>query len=241
MLAVLAGMTVLLCLALLPRAQALGLGSARRGLRSRARSAATLPLRAAPAASRASLATPDPVQSESLIRIKNTHRKYPIDTVKVRAQVASIQAILGVADFQVDVWFCSDSKIRELNSEWREKNKSTDVLSFPANEFKSPGVFDYEADPTLQFEKHLGDIVISPAYVQRQSERDEKDKARLITDNIEDRGVSLAMSTTFALEERISLLLVHGMIHLLGYDHENTKDWKVMTKKEEEVMEKLGR
>ena len=64
MLAVLAGMTVLLCLALLPRAQALGLGSARRGLRSRARSAATLPLRAAPSQGRSG-SGPAPRKRES--------------------------------------------------------------------------------------------------------------------------------------------------------------------------------
>jgi probable rRNA maturation factor len=44
------------------------------------------------------------------------------------------------------------------------------------------------------------------------------------------------MSTVFTLEERIPLLLVHGMLHLVGYDHENDKDWKEMTTKEEEVI-----
>lgn len=48
------------------------------------------------------------------------------------------------------------------------------------------------------------------------------------------------MSTIFDTNERIILLLVHGMIHLLGYDHENEKDWFLMTKKENEVLQKLN-
>jgi len=39
-----------------------------------------------------------------------------------------------VDDFAIDIWFCSDSKIRELNREWRQKMKSTDILSFPIND-----------------------------------------------------------------------------------------------------------
>jgi rRNA maturation RNase YbeY len=60
-----------------------------------------------------------------------------------------------------------------MNEEWRDVSKSTDVLSFPANDFESPGVFS--EDSSLQFEKHLGDLVVSPAYVMRQCKRDKRD------------------------------------------------------------------
>lgn len=75
--------------------------------------------------------------------------------------------------FQVDVWFCSDKKIQSMNEEWRDVSKPTDVLSFPANDFESPGVFS--EDSSIQFEKHLGDLVVSPAYVMRQCKRDKRD------------------------------------------------------------------
>ena len=172
--------------------------------------------------------------SASLVFIKNTQKKYLIEVEKVKARVIAIKRVLGVSDFKVDIWFCSEEKIRELNADWREVNKSTDVLSFPANDFKKPGVFDSDEN-----QRHLGDIVISPAYVQRQCDRDKLDFESRTLINSEDRGVSLAMSTTFSLEERISLLLVHSMVHLLGYDHETVKDWKIMTKKEDEVLKSL--
>ena len=177
--------------------------------------------------------------SASLIFIKNTQKKYLIDVEKVKVRVIAIKRVLGVSNFKVDIWFCSEEKIRELNADWREVNKSTDVLSFPANDFKKPGVFDSDGDPTHEYQRHLGDIVISPAYVQRQCDRDKLDFESRTLSSSEDRGVSLAMSTTFSLEERISLLLVHSMVHLLGYDHETVKDWKIMTKKEDEVLKSL--
>lgn len=52
----------------------------------------------------------------------------------------------------------------------------------------------------------------------------------------EDAGISRAMSSVFTLEERLPLLLIHGLLHLLGHDHEKRKDWVVMTRREEEVL-----
>lgn len=177
-------------------------------------------------------------KAEGAVNIKNTQRKYDIDVERVKTQVSTIRRLLNVDDFDVDVWFCSDSKIRELNEEWREKSKATDILSFPANEFKKPGVF--EDDPALQFEKHLGDIVVAPAYVFKQMEEDKQLSAADAEYSEKDKGVSLALSTVFDLNDRVSLLLVHGILHLLGYDHETDKDWKLMTKKEEEIMAVLS-
>ena len=71
------------------------------------------------------------------------------------------------------MWFCSDKKIGELNGEWRQQSKATDILSFPANDFESPGVF--ADDPSIEFAKHLGDLVLAPNYVMLQIQRDKED------------------------------------------------------------------
>jgi len=54
-----------------------------------------------------------------------------------------------------------------------------------------------------------------------------------------DAGVNKVMATQFNIEDRIPLLLIHGILHLLGYDHETDQDWCEMTQKEEEVMQLL--
>ena len=169
--------------------------------------------------------------------IKNTQRKYHISKEMIRQDTFKIQELLGVEDFAIDIWFCSEPKIRELNHEWRGKRKSTDVLSFPACDFDAPGIF--ADDPTLEFEKHLGDIVIAPAYVERQLLRDQEAYNNNQLDISEDRGVSKAMANQFSLEERYKLLIIHSVIHLLGYDHEEEDEWIEMTNKEDEILQKL--
>ena len=52
-----------------------------------------------------------------------------------------------------------------------------------------------------------------------------------------DAGCSRAMSTLFTLKERTPLLVVHSLLHLLGYDHETEDDWSAMTRREDEVIQ----
>ena len=52
-----------------------------------------------------------------------------------------------------------------------------------------------------------------------------------------DAGVSLIMHQKYSLEERIPLLLIHGMLHLVGYDHETESDWTRMTAREQQIYE----
>lgn len=55
----------------------------------------------------------------------------------------------------------------------------------------------------------------------------------------EDAGASLAMSRVFTFEERLPYLLIHGMLHLLGYDHETDAEWTEMTAREDDVINQL--
>jgi probable rRNA maturation factor len=89
------------------------------------------------------------------------------------------------ADFDsLGVRFTGDRTMRRLNRDFRHKDKSTDVLSFPG-----------EATPEG---RHLGDIVISVPTAARQAA---------------ERG--------HPLEREVKTLLLHGVLHCLGYDHEN--------------------
>jgi probable rRNA maturation factor len=115
---------------------------------------------------------------------------------------------------EVSVTFIDNKKIHKLNLEHRDKDKPTDVLSFPMWEKEEL------ADGTA-FEGYavtLGDIIISA----------EKAKAQA-----EEYGHSI--------EREITFLSVHSTLHLLGYDHEVSKEDEVyMNKKQEDVLVKIG-
>lgn len=117
-------------------------------------------------------------------------------------------------DCEVSVLACGDAEIADLNSQFRDKAAPTNVLSWPCEDLAadSPGDAPYPyQDP------ELGDIAISFDTCQREAEA---------------FGITLADHTTH--------LCVHGMLHLLGYDHINDADAQLMEKTEVLILEKLG-
>ena len=112
---------------------------------------------------------------------------------------------------EVSVSFVTDEAIAELNEKYRGKTGPTDVLSFECD-----GVDDDLSAMTLAEDPifELGDVVIAPDVASRQTRE---------------------FGTTF--EEEISLLLVHGLLHLCGYDHVEDDEAEVMEKREAEILE----
>ena len=113
---------------------------------------------------------------------------------------------------EVDVSFVDDEQIKELNSQFRNIDSSTDVLSFPLGE---DGVYDVNL---ITGAKQLGDIVISLEHAVAQGE-------------LYGHG----------LEREMAFLTVHSMLHLLGYDHVNGGlEQALMREKEEKILTQLG-
>ena len=105
----------------------------------------------------------------------------------------------------VSVSVVDDERMRELNGEWRGMDRPTDVLSL---ECERPDDPDLGEDEPCE----LGDIVLAPDYIGRQA---------------------ASFGTTPADECR--LLLVHGMLHLLGYDHVKDDEAEEMEAREDEL------
>ncbi|MDD2942078.1 MAG: rRNA maturation RNase YbeY [bacterium] len=113
-------------------------------------------------------------------------------------------SVLGCEERELSILVTDDREIRQLNNDYRGKDKPTDVLSFSLDE----GEF------SLYSQGHLGDIVISQETAVRQ-----------------------ALEYEVSLADEMQRLLIHGLLHLLGYDHENVPEEEVrrMEEKEEEL------
>jgi probable rRNA maturation factor len=98
-----------------------------------------------------------------------------------------------------------EDTIAELNEQWMGKSGPTDVLAFPLDELR-PGLVDEEPEEGV-----LGDLAICPAIAQRQAE--------------EARAQGQAGYST---DDEIDLLTVHGILHLLGYDHAEPEEHREM-------------
>ncbi len=126
------------------------------------------------------------------------------------------QAVLKSENFdkdaEVSVSFVSNDDIKSLNKMYRDKDRVTDVLSFPLSD---DGRYDINNETGMCL---LGDVVISLQTAMSQAEM-----------------------YGHSLEREIGFLTVHSMLHLLGYDHETSPlDETIMMEKQEEILESLG-
>lgn len=145
-----------------------------------------------------------------MILIKNSQRTYPIDKKNITKTIQKILNLVGYDTFDIGIWLTNNKTIALYNKEYRHKEGPTDILSFPYyTELKAGQAIV----PQSTEEANLGDIIISLEYVYTS------DRWNLTPQ-----------------EERLPILLVHGICHLLGYDHESEQDYLVMHKKEQELL-----
>lgn len=132
-----------------------------------------------------------------------------------QAARAALQIVGVPRDYEICIMGCNDARIAELNSEFREKPTATNVLSWPAFEL-SPEVEGGRPTAPPPAES-LGDIAI--AYETCAREADEK-------------GITM--------QAHVTHLIVHGCLHLLGYDHETDKDATLMEELEVKALASVG-
>ena len=119
---------------------------------------------------------------------------------------------MGCLDKELSVLFTDDEHMAALNRQYRDKEGPTDVLSFPMTED-----LDGEIAPALFEPVMLGDVVVSVETALRDAEELEQ-----------------------SFERTVDRLLIHGILHLLGYDHEKSQvDAMCMTKEEERLLAHL--
>ena len=116
------------------------------------------------------------------------------------------------SSFEISVLITSNLTIKKLNLKYRKFNKSTDVLSFPA--YSKKELKRLKVSKQIQ---NLGDIVISHQLAKSQ-----------------------AIEYGHSLKREISFLFVHGLLHLLGYDHMIMSEEKQMFKLQEKILNSLG-
>lgn len=153
---------------------------------------------------------------KATVTITNQQKKtkIPVGTRPLirKCCIASLAANDMSGKYEVNVTFLDNEQIRELNRDFRNKDKSTDVLSFPLGE---DGIFDLNPETECL---QLGDIVISM-----------------------ETAIEQAKIYGHTLEREVAFLTVHSMLHLLGYDHEEGGlEEMQMRAKEEAVLESLG-
>ena len=126
----------------------------------------------------------------------------------------AIPAFQHVKEVEIAVLLTHDEKMQELNGEFRDKNQPTNVLSFPDAEIKPADLLEFLTSKEYIY---IGDIAVGYDIVKSEAI---------------DAGINM--------QDHFVHLIVHGVLHLIGYDHMNDKDAKEMMDFEVLILKGLG-
>ncbi len=129
----------------------------------------------------------------------------------VEAAQSALDAMRATGDITIII--TDDETVADLNQRYLGKEGPTDVLSFPMRDPLAPDDFPLPPDEP----PYLGDILIALPYTQRQAQREGR-----------------------ALEDELVLLVVHGVLHLLGYDHATPEEKARMWARQNAILARLG-
>lgn len=144
--------------------------------------------------------------------------RYKINTDIIRKIVVVIYESLGLIDYELSISFKSSNYMRMLNLKHRKIDKSTDILSFPFEKWAEPITCK---DPLNLFitevPKHLGDLVISLDDVWKN-----------------------ALTLNHNIDRESCFLIIHGILHLVGHDHIDKEQEKIMLNEQRIILERLS-
>ncbi len=146
------------------------------------------------------------------VHMQSQVRRVTIDQVRLDRMARAVLSDVGEASAELGILFVGDQRMRGLNRRYRGKDRTTDVLAFTMREAFMPHA------PRLAPDM-LGDVVISVHTAWRQA----KEAGR-------------------SLDEELAWLLVHGILHLCGYDHERSeKEARRMHRRERMILRSIAR
>lgn len=148
----------------------------------------------------------------------------PLDTLEIASQVA--EAVLDYEhcpyEAQVELLLTQNEEIREMNREFRQIDRPTDVLSFPMIEYETAGEFAFLEDEPECFDPDSGELMLGNIVISKEK----------VLSQAEEYGHSLKREYAF--------LIAHSMLHLLGYDHMEEEERAVMETKQREILNQIG-
>jgi rRNA maturation RNase YbeY len=149
----------------------------------------------------------------AFLAIENRQKSVRVKMRTLQIFLTKVIRELGLDDESVAICLINDTEMARLNGQYRNKRRTTDVLSFPAEERRRPS--SLQSGVRKLRGSFLGDIAISPVVARRNAR-------------------------TFGrrFEDELQILTLHGILHLLGYDHE--PDRGEMSRVETRLQRRLG-
>ncbi len=124
-------------------------------------------------------------------------------------------------EVEVNLLLTMNDEIQEMNQNFRQIDRATDVLSFPMIDYEEAGNFDFLEDVMDAFHPESGELILGDIVISKE------------------KVISQAEEYGHTVEREYAFLIVHSMLHLFGYDHIEEDERMVMEAKQKEIMEQL--
>ena len=157
------------------------------------------------------------IENESDIKLNIPYRKIIEDSINLSLDFEKVPY-----ECEISVTIVDDERIHEINKEFREIDRSTDVLSFPLNEFEKAADWHNFDEDKASFnydtgELMLGDIILSAEHIIKQANEYGHTRKR-----------------------ELAFLVIHSILHLLGYDHITKEDEEKMFSRQRQILDLGG-
>ena len=124
-------------------------------------------------------------------------------------------------EVEVNLLLTMNDEIQEMNQNFRQIDRATDVLSFPMIDYEEAGNFDFLEDVMDAFHPESGELMLGDIVISKE------------------KVISQAEEYGHSVEREYAFLIAHSMLHLFGYDHMEENERMVMEAKQKEIMEQL--
>ena len=149
-------------------------------------------------------------------------------TLPLECEELAQRVIEATADYvecpyeaEVNLLLTMNEEIHEMNKNFREIDRATDVLSFPMVDYEEPGEFDFLEEAMEYFNPETGELMLGDIVISKE------------------KVIAQAEEYGHSIEREYAFLIAHSMLHLFGYDHMEEEERQVMEAKQRDILEQL--
>lgn len=148
----------------------------------------------------------------------------PLDCKEIAEAVidAALDYVGCPYEAEINLLLTMNEQIQEMNANFRNIDRATDVLSFPMVDYETPGEFDFLEERDDCFHPETGELILGDIVISKE------------------KVVSQAEEFGHSLKREYAFLIAHSMLHLSGYDHMEEEERNEMERMQRELMEKLN-
>ena len=143
------------------------------------------------------------------------------ETLAKKVINAAIDYVDCPYEAEVNLLLTMNDEIHEMNRNFREIDRATDVLSFPMVDYEEAGDFDFLDNDTGCFNPETGELMLGDIVISKE------------------KVISQAEEYGHSVEREYAFLIAHSMLHLFGYDHMEEAERVAMEEKQKEILEQL--